>query len=523
MKSLVFCIVFFSCFQASAFDKPAEPHLDCPEANNCKIRLAVKDKWKVYAHDESNPESLSLTVNKAQSENIESIKIDWSSQQVQSENIHGIQVSYYVPDSDININVIAEEAKYKLTLDLHYAACKDYCAVFQDQISFSTSHNHNIFHLLLLALVGGFILNFMPCVLPVVWLKAMHLSGKRTRHSKTIRKEISFIFLGVIIAFWGLALATILMRKLGHVVGWGFHFQEPIFVALLAAITGLGAMNLFGLYELHVPAFLQRILTRSSGKLLDFFHGVFLVLLATPCTAPFLGTAIAFCLSQSDIYIFLIYSLIAVGLALPYLMLALFPKSIKFLPKPGAWMSKLKALTAISFALVSLWMLYVLYEQDIYLGKALVVAALLVLTAHRAKVGLGVLGVLIVIYGANSLLYSKAKWGEFKIERIDDEIKLGRTVLVNITSDWCLTCKVNEKVVFDDTKVIAKLHEIGTVTIVGDYTKNSEEISRYIKQNNRSGIPLSVVYGPAAPQGIVLPVILTKNDLFCALEKARKT
>ncbi len=527
MKKYLFFLLYIIFVQTcEGSDKPAKIILNCSQENLCKIRFDIASGWKIYAHNENNSESLNFFFNKENSKNVESIQIDWDSQKIKTENFIDMEIGYYENSSDIQFKLFTTNDKYKLALDIQYAACNNHCTVFKDNIVFSGENSlgqHGLLQMLILAFIGGLILNCMPCILPVVWLKVMHISKKCKTNIRKTRIEIFYISLGIITSFVVLASTTIIMKTLGSAVGWGIQFQEPIFVALVALITAFGAINMLDVASIRTPQSIQKFLEKSDGKIGDFLHGIFIVLLATPCTAPFLGTAVAFCLSQSVEYIFAIYLTIGVGLATPYLLLAMVPKALKLLPKPGRWMKKFKIFTAVPFALTSLWMMYILKNQNLYLAIVIFLIIFIFTIRYSIKfalVGLATVGILLI---SSTMTVEKSGWEEFKVERINQEVKLGRIVLVNITSDWCITCKVNEKIVFSDEKIIAELKHLDAVMIVGDYTSNSETIANYIKYNKRSGIPLSVVYGPDAPEGIVLPVIFTKEDLMKAINRARKT
>lgn len=525
MRSLLLIIVFFLNYTANASDKPAKIDIKCSELNDCTIALTLSEGWKLYAHDENNPESLNFILNSEKSKNVESIKINWDAQKTHSEEIMGMKIEYYNSGSIIPFKIFTKDVKYNLHLDVQYAACSNYCTVFSDKVSFvgqNTLGHQTLIRILILAFLGGLILNCMPCVLPIVWLKVMYISKKCKTNIRKTRIEIFYISLGIITSFLLLAIITALMRSLGSAVGWGMQFQEPLFISLLAIVTGIGAINMLGIIEFNPPQFLQKILDKSDGKISDFLHGVFIVLLATPCTAPFLGTAIAFCLTQPAKYIFIVYLSVAIGLSTPYLILAVFPRTLKLLPRPGKWMEKFKFIAALPFAGTSLWMLNVLINQNFVLAIVIFLMIFILIARHNLKISFITLTIFGIISVNGIKNTEKVRWEKFRIERVSDEVKLGRTVLVNITSDWCITCKVNEKMVFSDENILSQLKEKGVVMIVGDYTSNSKHISDYIKQNNRSGIPLSVVYGPGSPEGIVLPVVFTKKDLIDAIDKARK-
>lgn len=524
MQRIIFALFYLLIVSSvNAADLPAKALLHCSGQNECEVQLNVKSDWKIYAHSTHASEALNFVLNSQESEHIQSIDINWNQQQTFKESYDGMEIEYYVSGSKIPFKLTTNADKYNLVLNVHYAACKDFCGVFQDKISLrGTSQNSgdsNILFMLFLALIGGFMLNLMPCVLPVIIMKAVHISKKSQKNLRVARIEVSMIFLGIMISFIALAFVTIFMKNLGHAVGWGLHFQEPIFVGLLAIVTFFAAINMFGGYEIKIPNFvLDRMNRFHRNTLSDFLHGIFIVLLATPCTAPFLSTAVAFSLTSSNYEILAVYMFIGLGLGLPYLIMVLYKGVFNLLPKPGAWMAKFKFVAGIPFIVTSLWMFYVLYKQvgNIYLIVSIICMMIALFLRQYLIFTLIIIACIIFFENKHHQVTSQ----DFQIERISHEVQNGKTVLVNITSDWCITCKVNEKLVLKDSAIESYLNNIGTVRITGDYTSNSPVIHAYLKQNKRVGIPLSVVYGPSAPNGIVLPIMLTKNELLNALKKA---
>ena len=524
-------LVYFSAF-ADTLPVKADVICDKSGSNNqfkCNLNLDVKDGWKVYFHDEDNESLLNFKLNTEISRNIDNILINWLDSEKYYDKSAGIY--YYVPKSNIPFIVFNSEDDYKLVLNLTYSACsisEGYCSIFKEQITHKDnvkSYKQSFIYILLSAILGGIILNFMPCILPVILMKVVYISKKSHIISNNVKKEMFAIFLGIIFSFLLLAGITILMKSLGSIVGWGIHFQQPVFVGILAFITGISAINMCGLFELRTPDFIQRIFDKVEKKhtnlIVDFLHGVFIVLLATPCTAPFLATSVAFCLSQDTSTIILVYLSIGIGLGLPYIIMIIYPKIISFIPKPGKWMEKFRIITGIPFALTAVWLIYVLYQQtnNYYILICILGLIFSPIIKNVKRFSLIFISIIILlstaIYDEITSKSDEIISNTFQIDKVLDEVKLGKIVLVNITSHWCITCKVNETVVLGDSSVIEKLKELGVVVITGDYTSNSDSISEYIKQKDRSGIPLSVVYGPEEPNGIVLPVIFTLPP-FCA-------
>jgi len=289
------------------------------------------------------------------------------------------------------------------------------------------------------------------------------------------------------------------LKLAGHEIGWGIQFQQPVFLGVLATICLVFAANLWGLFEVPLPALAGDLAlatdrrARNHKVLGAFLTGVFATVLATPCSAPFVGTAIGFALSRGGAEIFAIFLAMSVGLALPYLAVAAAPHLAVMLPRPGRWMVWLRKLLGISMAATALWLGWVLAGQ---LG---------LLRATPAEQAQG----------------EAVHWQLFDQAAIPGLVQSGKVVFIDVTADWCLTCKANKSLVLDRAPVTDNLNGPNVVPMVADWTKPDPAISRYLAHFNRYGIPLNVVYGPKAPEGIVLPELLTSDAVLEALARAQ--
>lgn len=347
--------------------------------------------------------------------------------------------------------------------------------------------------ILLYALLGGLILNLMPCVLPVLSLKVLSvLSHGGAKTDKASRHKVFVHFMasaaGIISSFWLIAAGLVGLKIAGESIGWGIQFQHPGFLIFLIVIILAFAFNMWGLYEIPLPRFIAHRVGRRRDDteptvLGDFLTGAFATLLATPCTAPFLGTAVGFALAGSAVDIFTVFTFLGIGLALPYILLALMPRLFKYLPKPGAWMLKLRRVLAVALFATAAWLASTLYT---------------VTTQPTLDAG----------------------WQQFSEAAIAPAVADGKVVFVDITADWCLTCKANKRLVLDTDDVIAGLNQPHVVKMQGDWTQQDEVIAAYLKSFSKFGIPFNVVYGPAAPQGIILPELLSKRAVLDALVTA---
>jgi thiol:disulfide interchange protein DsbD len=394
--------------------------------------------------------------------------------------------------------------------------------------------------ILLLAFLGGVLLNAMPCVFPVLALKAYGFT--RTVHGEhgSVRAHALAYTLGIVGSLLGLAVAVLALRGAGHAVGWGFQFQEPLFVAVLTTVVVTFALSLFGLFELSVAAGANQLssaVDRRHGALHSLGEGVLAVVLATPCSAPLLGTAVGFAFAASAPVVLLVFATVGLGLAAPFCALVLFPGIGQRLPRPGAWMERGKQLLGFALLGTAVWLLSILGELA---GADGVVRLLLVLLTvalaawawrawrRPAVLGLGVVGVLAVAWFAlrfspplDEGLVRKDAWSE---DAVVSALAEGRPVFVDFTADWCLSCKFNERTVLESDRVRSTLARTRTRVLVADWTRRDARIAEQLATHGRAGVPLYLVYGPARPDAPeVLPELLTPERVVTALERAALT
>jgi suppressor for copper-sensitivity B len=386
------------------------------------------------------------------------------------------------------------------------------------------------------ALLGGFILNFMPCVLPVLSIKLLSVVEHGGRSRAAVRRGFLASAMGVILSFLALAAAMIGLKAAGIAVGWGVQFQQPLFLVFMAVLLTLFACNLWGFFEVPLPAWAGSLAARhgEGGAVLgNLAAGAFVTLLATPCSAPFLGTAIGFALAAGPAEILAVFLALGIGLAAPYLLVALLPRLAQALPRPGRWMLVLRRVLGVALAVTALWLVSVLVSET-GLVPALAVAALLA----AAALALGLLrpagprrlaaaAALLLAFLVPVTLAAPppapagdAFWRGFDRAAIDQLVGEGRIVFVDVTADWCLTCKVNKELVIDQPAVHRRLEQPGIVAMRADWTRPSEAIAAYLRSFGRYGIPFNAVYGPGLPQGKALPEILTPEQVLQALAAA---
>jgi len=418
------------------------------------------------------------------------------------------------------------------------------------------------------AILGGLLLNIMPCVLPVIALKVFGLVKMAGDAPKKVRRLGWMFSLGILASFLTLAVLVILLKVAGQQVGWGFQFQEPVFVIVMSALVFAFGLSLFGVFEIRLPGaavagvssvISQQEKGKGQGYASSFAEGVFATILATPCTAPFLGSALGFAFVQPTGIILLIFAAVAFGMALPYLLLTARPAWQRFLPKPGAWMETAKQFMGFLMMATLLWLLYILGKQlgmegVIWTGAFLLVIGLAcwligrfaTLTASRAAVWttwvvaavLVVLGFHLFIGGlldaraaitgtpeaassSGAAASDEVAWETFSLPLLESQLQKGSPVFLDFTAEWCLTCKVNERTIIADSRVQEKLRSSGIVTIKADWTNRNPDITRILAKFGRSGVPLYVLFPVGRPnEPIILPEVLTPTILLEALERA---
>ncbi len=392
------------------------------------------------------------------------------------------------------------------------------------------------------ALLGGLILNGMPCVLPIVSLKLFGFAQASGRPRREIVGGALMTTLGILVSFWALAGATLLARSAGQAVGWGIQFQNPVFVTFLALVLTLFTLNVWGLFEINLPHALASRLgghTHSAheghshsahaanhqagggGHSGHFFSGVFATLMATPCSAPFLGTAVGFALSQPAATIVFVFTMVGIGLATPYLLLAAMPRATRLLPRPGEWMVTLRGVMGFLIAGTTIWLLYVLAAQMdsarlAFLEIGLLTLALFIwLQSRSRKTGLRVFGrvgavaaaVLVLLLANGATAQSRGPgaaaggvqvldwvpWDPVQAETLAAE---GRLVFVDVTADWCATCKVNERLVLETDETAELFDRYEVVAMKADWTNRNDDIARYLASFGRYGIPFYALYRP---------------------------
>ena len=385
----------------------------------------------------------------------------------------------------------------------------------------------SLFTAIIFAFLGGLILNLMPCVLPVIALKGLSLVKSSAESNSSVTLNASAYVVGVIATFMTIAAILVSLKNAGEMIGWGYQLQSPFIVTILSMlIFGIGV---YLITDLSVGGSLGKLEkhTDGTGPFNSFLTGTLAVVVASPCTAPFMGAALGFALIQPDIFSYLVFLFLALGFALPYFLIALFPSLVDFLPKPGKWMESLKQFFGLMMFAAAIWLLWVLANQVdansilfVLIGWFLLAfASWLVITRIKFAVYIsGIIGLLWVfqlsewdfkdvevINGDESISWSIEKENELRLNE--------QAYFINFTAAWCITCKVNEAVAFSD-EVFKKFEEKNITYLKADWTNRNSEIAGQIEKYNRSGIPLYIYWNKKLDEPMVLNEILTENYLM---------
>jgi thiol:disulfide interchange protein len=409
---------------------------------------------------------------------------------------------------------------------------------------------------LLLALIGGMILNLMPCVLPILCLKILGVVNQQGQAAKIARQHSLTYAAGVLVSFWIIAALVVL----GRLATWGEQFQDARFIVIVTALMTLVSLNLFGVFEFVLPGRATGTaaeLSARDGAAGAFFNGILAVVLGASCVAPVLAAAIGWAVNQPPLIIVLSFTFIGIGLALPYVTLTFFPTLQRLLPRPGAWMEKFKMALGFPMLATAAWLLSLVTDHYgssgiLWVGLFLVLLATAAWifgefiqrgSKGKALALVCALGCLGLGYGyglehkldwrhpnyaalagtASALPEGGIEWQPWSAEAVAQARTKGRPVLVDFTANWCLTCQANKASSIQIDSVRQKLKEINAVTLLGDYTRKSPDIRDELKRFERAGVPLVLVYprdSTAPPE--ILPTLLTPGIMLEALEKAAK-
>lgn len=374
--------------------------------------------------------------------------------------------------------------------------------------------SESLIYYLALAFIGGLILNIMPCVLPVISLKLFGLVKYRNESRQVILRHNFFYTLGILTTFLILGCIVLALKSIGTTVGWGFQLQSPNFIAVMILALFIFALNMFGMFEFITPGgrHLGNIQTQE-GLAGDFLSGVLATILSTPCSAPFLGTALTFAFTSSSATIFMVFIMIGLGLAFPFILTGFFPETVSFLPRPGKWMNNVKKFLGLTLILTMIWLFDVynaLVDGSAQLMKLATICALVFFAFALKKRERWMSGVTILValllfvnLSTSTLVASKddqtalirdkkakgLNWEPWSIERMNEYKENHQVVFIDFTAKWCFTCKVNERLVLDTDNFKNFVTENNVKLLIGDWTKRDEVIGSFLKQNGLVGVP----------------------------------
>ncbi|MBN1688554.1 MAG: thioredoxin family protein [Candidatus Omnitrophica bacterium] len=408
---------------------------------------------------------------------------------------------------------------------------------------------------LLAAFLGGLLLNLMPCVFPVMSLKILGFAKQAGDNPSSIKKHGLVFFSGVLVSFWVLAGILIVLRSGGQLLGWGFQLQSPGFVLFLVVLLFMIGLNLLGIFEIGLAATrMGSLLAQTTGYANSFGSGILATILATPCTAPFMGLSIGYGLTRSPQEAVGIFTLLAVGMATPYLLLSFFPGWLGRLPKPGPWMVTFRKWMSLPIFLTVVWLLWILNHQTLN-GTTTSLLEMLVLIAGACwiygkgsapvqsaiqqlvlRIGSVLIFIMAMVLGAAALKAPPAAeskkgkasagqrdetalWKPYSFEEVRQALREGKPVFIDFSAAWCLTCQFNQQTVLHRKDTESRFRSLGIVTFHADWTSRDPEIAQAMVGYGRSGVPLYVLYsGDADEEPQILPEILTQEILFEALK-----
>ena len=544
----IFIIIFFINFFAS---KPlaANPEFSLKESGGALyFEINMPKDYSIYANPDIVKIGMPTKIDIIKTENIKNYKLVWPvPKQKYIEKIGKIyfyEKKLIVP---LNLDIINSDEPVYLEAQIDYALCKDRCNIISQKLSLSTRLTENFFDivknyalLITLSILGGAVINFMPCVLPILSLKI--LSFLKNKHLK-VNIACGATIAGIFTCFWGLALLMIILKAGGKELGLGINFQTPEFIIFLSFAMTMFISNALDRFNFSLPMnlFDKLSLTRPAREYLNhYLSGILATLLSTPCTAPFLGAAIFMAFSAGYFHIFLSFTFVALGFSLPYILMTINPNILNKLPKSGSWTIILKKILIVPLICTLFWLLYVLHSQIgsratlglfllILLFKFLLESNVGILSSNLIKI---IFIIIIISAGMTLPMYAykedenrdneiNSVRRDFNVDAIKQQISEGNIVFVGITADWCLTCKYNNLTVLDRNKTFALFKNYNVYVMIGDLTTHNQEIYNFMKANGSYGIPFYKIYSPKYPEGITLPVIITYADLKSVLQEVK--
>ena len=504
-----------------------------------------------------------LTVNKVEQEIIDGqywLNIEFNGQETLLDPQIILDLPSYINFEPNNFNLISSETEQIIRIPFEinnkkYSKIKDQIYlnlvadnghtveyIAQPKMLNEQEANSSFMWILFAALIGGLILNVMPCVLPVLAIKILQLVKLSGQNKILVKKSLIAQAIGIIFTFICFALATYGLQFLGYQTGLGIHFQQPFYLITMILILSLIAINLFSEQELslYVPQALVKIFhikSQQDGIFGFFASGILSTLLAIPCTAPFVTIAVGFALSTDLFRMITVFAVMGIGMAFPYIVMAALPNMAKFLPKPGEWMISFKRILGLAIIATTLWLMYIVSTQLGYkAGITLFLLMLLVkfviterdILSRKAKIFLFTILLGLSYFLPHNLYVEKQQneilvesiWQEYEPQSISSLIEEGYVVVVNVSASWCSTCGLNNITTIENSSVINAIRKLKVIAMKADISKEtSEEVANLMRSKSHHGIPLTLVYSKKNPNGVKLQTVLTPHILMSAIKE----
>ncbi|MBR6388737.1 MAG: thioredoxin family protein [Opitutales bacterium] len=556
---LFFILTAVSCFAASVELKlglPAQKAAAGSEFEAVAV-FSIPQGTYIYAKDPGQA-GLATKLGWQLPAGFELVGENWQTPEEKTEE--GLKVHVYQKEAKISAKIRAPKdfrSPQKIGLDASWLACSELCVPQSAQVSAqieplqpapAPSQARHVLFEILGAFLGGMILNLMPCVFPVIGLKILSFAKDAGKSRAQALINAAFYSAGIVASFCALALALVWIRAAGGAAGWGFQLQEPKFVAFLIMLFFALGLSFAGVFEIGAGlSSAGGAAAKKSGKAGALFSGVLAVVVASPCTAPFMGSALGFALaSNASVFSTLaIFISLGLGMAFPYVLLSALPQLSKYMPRPGAWLETFKQFLAFPLFAAAIWLLSVFIKErgaaalpQILFAALLLAFALWLFGKYSppanskpkrifAFASLAVLGAISALMAYKSAsaeaetpqIQSANSWSESRVEALRKE---GKIVYVDFTASWCLTCLANKKAVLETEKIREFFRQNNVVLLTADWTGRDPEITKYLKKFGRSGVPLNMVFSPdlSRPPAI-LPEILTQKAVMDAVDKAK--
>ena len=396
----------------------------------------------------------------------------------------------------------------------------------------SNSKMNTFIFYILISLLAGLILNVMPCVFPILSIKLMSVF---TVDKGTARVSFLTVALGIVSSFFLLGICFLVLQYFNFSIAWGMQFQKPYFLIFITLIIFLFMMNMFGQFQINLPQHFSNIAFVGVGNksfFKDFFNGFFATLMATPCSAPFVGTAITAAFTQNYITGMSIFLFMGIGMASPYLLIALFPKLVNFLPKPGIWMIYVKYFLGLLLFATVVWLSNILLNFFNIYFLVISLFVLLVITYRRKfplfKNTITIASIIFIFFSTSLQIFQQHSssteekdWVSFFTVDIDQLVAQDKIIFLDITADWCATCQFNKINVLNSDNIIKQFKDNSVTLIRADWTKPNERVNLFLEKYDRFGIPFNAFFSKKFPDGILLSELLSEKEIVNAINKIK--